>query len=79
MLCMAGWLRRGCSTSEVKRSSSSKQSIGLTDGCRRHGERQEKMVNEGIPVRAKRQVDLIAFSVFIIFLPDHIINIVVLL
>lgn len=79
MLCMAGWLRRGCSTSDVKRSSSSKQSIGLTDGCRRHGERQEKMVNEGIPVRAKRQVDLIAFSVFIIFLPDHIIYKVVLL
>lgn len=79
MLCMAGWLRRGCSTSDVKRSSSSKQSIGLTDGCRRRGERQEKMVNEGTPVRAKRQVDLIAFSVFIIFLPDHIINIVVLL
>lgn len=36
MLCMAGWLRRGSSTSDVKRSTSSRQSIGFSDGCRNH-------------------------------------------
>lgn len=53
MLCMAGWLRRGCSTSDVKRSSSSKQSIGLTDGCIKHGKTGESR---------KRQADLTSLS-----------------
>lgn len=41
-------------------------------------EKEEKMMNEGTPAIPKRHVDLIAFSVFIIFLPNHIIYVVVL-
>lgn len=72
MLSMAGWLRSGCSISDVKPSSSSKQSTGLTDGCRTHGEWQEKSEWLQHPVIAKWQSDLFTSSVFIISLPDPI-------
>lgn len=71
MLSMAGWLRRGCSISDVKCSSSSKQSTGLTDGCRRHGEWQEESEWSHHPVIAKRHWFIYFLCVYHLFARPH--------